>query len=77
MKRQGPHPTEHRLVVVTDQDGDRACLTCNWRVAWGDTSRSIGSRFLPPNVANRLVAHVPEPVAELDDDEFANTRFGA
>lgn len=72
------HPAGHRPVPVRDQDNSVACLSCGFTFAWGDTGRSIGHRFLPPNVANRLVAHVPEPIAEMDDDEFARARgFGA
>lgn len=65
------HPAGHRPVPVRDQDGELSCLSCGHLFACGTASRSIGSRFLPPNVANRLVQHVPEPIAEMDDDDFA------
>lgn len=73
MRRQGPHPAGHRLQVVKDQDGDSVCLTCNWRVSWGDTSRPIGYGSVHGR-PHDIVALVPEPVAALDDDDFATVR---
>ena len=69
MKRQ--HPTGHRPVPVRDQDGELSCLSCGHLFAWGTASRSIGSLSLSRLRTDRLVAHVPEPIAEMDDDDFA------
>ena len=74
-KRQ--HPAGHRPVPVRDQDGELSCLSCGHLFAWGTASRSIGSVSLSRLNAHDIVAVVPAPIRALDDDEFANTRFGA
>ena len=74
-KRQ--HPAGHKPVPVRDQDNSISCLSCGFTFAWGDTGRPIGYG----NVHGRphdIVVLVPETVAALDDDEFADARgFGA
>lgn len=68
----------HKPMPVRDQDGEVSCLSCSFVFAWGTASRSLGSLALSRLRTDLLVAHVPEPVAELDDDDFARTRgFGA
>lgn len=71
-------PAGHKPVTVRDSDGEIACLSCGHLFAWGTASRSIGSLSLSRLSTHDIVAVVPEPVAELDDDDFARTRgFGS
>ena len=54
--------------------GSLECLTCGHTFAWGDTGRPIGYGTLPRGIVHQIVTHVPEPVAALDDDDFATVR---
>jgi len=69
------HPAGHRPQPVRDQEGGIACLACDFTFAWGDTARPIGYGSLPRGLIHQIQAH--DPFAHLDDDEFANARFGA
>ncbi len=69
MKR-AQHPAGHKPVPVRDQLGSLECLTCGHTFDWGDTGRSVGYGYAHGR-PHDIVAVVPEPVAALDDDEFA------
>ena len=64
------HPAGHRPVPVRDQDNSVSCLSCGFTFAWGDTGRSVGYGYAHGR-PHDLVVLVPEPVAALDDDDFA------
>lgn len=69
------HPAGHRPVPVRDQDGELSCLSCGHLFAWGTASRSIGSRFLPPNVANRTGRSIWGPPATTERRFFADKHW--
>lgn len=73
-----PHPTpsHHRVQRLRDEDGRIVCFSCSHVFDEGYTGTSITGRSIPlaAYVVNQIVQHVPEPIAEMDDDEFATVR---
>lgn len=68
----------HRCVALPDIDNRRSCLYCGRVESEGYTGLSITnmarSTPLGHGRVHDIVVLVPEPVAALDDDEFATVR---